>query len=228
VNKRIFLSLSLIALVTIVFFNLRNAKKYELNQYDKEILNYFKEIALKSEYGQYEECVVKWTGPMKLYIHQCADYEQQTRYIIEVVDKINGITKNNFNLQIVENREESNSIIYLCDQDSTEKLEKGLFDDVNEDFSGFSMVWYDNYQIYKSRIFININYSLEWQKSTILEEITQSIGLMNDSNQYSKSIFYESQDENKIPNMEYSSLDSTLIKLLYDPQMKPGTREWEG
>ena len=76
-------------------------------------------------------------------------------------------------------------------------------------------------------MYIDINESLEWQKSTILEEITQSLGLMNDSDQHPDSIFFENQEENETITTEYSSLDSTLIKLLYDPQMKPGSREWK-
>jgi hypothetical protein len=51
----------------------------------------------------------------------------------------------------------------------------------------------------------------------VVEEMTQVMGLPNDSDDISPSIFNDSSEDN-----ELTDLDRWLVRLLYDPAMKPG------
>ncbi|MCX7354490.1 MAG: DUF2927 domain-containing protein [Alphaproteobacteria bacterium] len=52
----------------------------------------------------------------------------------------------------------------------------------------------------------------------LLEELTQMMGLPNDSNQVSPSVFNDSERQ-----MTLSPGDVAMVKALYDPALKPGT-----
>jgi hypothetical protein len=53
---------------------------------------------------------------------------------------------------------------------------------------------------------------VEAQKSVLREELTQSLGLCNDSWEYPNSIFYQGWST----NTEYSDLDKEIIQMLYN------------
>ncbi|MBL8655607.1 MAG: DUF2927 domain-containing protein, partial [Alphaproteobacteria bacterium] len=52
----------------------------------------------------------------------------------------------------------------------------------------------------------------------IVEEITQSLGLFNDSELNTYSIFND-----RTPYVDMTSPDETMLKLLYEPRMRIGT-----
>lgn len=52
----------------------------------------------------------------------------------------------------------------------------------------------------------------------LLEEMTQMMGLPNDSNEVSPSVFNDSERQ-----MTFSPGDVAMVKALYDPALKPGT-----
>ncbi len=56
------------------------------------------------------------------------------------------------------------------------------------------------------------------RQDTIREEITQITGLPHDSLEYSDSVFYQGGNE----VLEFTELDEAVIRLLYDPRVKPG------
>ncbi len=51
----------------------------------------------------------------------------------------------------------------------------------------------------------------------IREELTQSLGLMNDSNKYADSIFYQVWTDTET----YADIDKAVIQILYDPNVLP-------
>jgi len=54
-------------------------------------------------------------------------------------------------------------------------------------------------------------------RACIIEELTQAMGLFNDSDEIRPSIFNDSS-----PNMVLSQHDRILLQVLYDPRLKPG------
>ena len=67
-------------------------------------------------------------------------------------------------------------------------------------------------EIQKAYIFVNtLDAGLKRQKHVIREEITQSLGFINDSYEYPESIFYQGFSENDF----FSEMDKKIIRLLY-------------
>ena len=54
-------------------------------------------------------------------------------------------------------------------------------------------------------------------RACIIEELTQAMGLFNDSDEIRPSIFNDSS-----PNMVLSEHDRILLEVLYDPHLRPG------
>ena len=205
-------------------FDLFGIDTYELNTWEKEIYNYFLKIALKTEYGYSPNKTIKWTEPMKVFISQKEKYKTQVSIIQETIEKINNLVSDGFKIELTEYTHNSNTIIYLGNRERINELRKTFLKDFNVNFAGLADIEVDfvNFNIVKARIFIDTDEILEDQRAIILEEITQSIGLMNDSEIYTDSTFFQ----NKIlPDKKYHNhfdIDKELIKLLYSPYMKPG------
>ena len=85
-------------------------------------------------------------------------------------------------------------------------------------FAGLGMVGGDNFVISKTVIFINSDHPGELRRQAIVEEITQALGLTNDSWWYPDSTFYQGGSA----SYGLADIDEALIRLLYDPRIKPG------
>ena len=199
-------------------------KKYELTKYDKELISYFEEVVLNTEYDDNPKKVLKWTEKMNLFIVKDENLETQVSIIKNTIKNLNKLIKDDFKIQLVDKPTEMNSVIFLLNKEKTKTFVPSFFDGIEEEFIGLADVEYDTntFEIKVVKIFIDINQPIELQESTILEEITQSIGIMNDSESYPNSIFYKNKNLDTIRKTEYSKLDKDIIRLLYNPKMKPG------
>ncbi len=190
--------------------------------YESELIEYFKEVALKSEIGENVNKTIKWPGPMFLYVIKDRNYEKQMKAIHETIHKINNLSTDGFKIVLTEDKTKTNAILYLLNKRKVDKLDSYFFDGIDYDFAGLSEARHNRkHNITSAKIFVDVEEPLEIQKSIILEEITQSIGLMNDSEKYSNSIFFEHQMNQDSIILEYLPIDKDIIKLLYHPRMKP-------
>ena len=210
-------------------------KEYALSLYDKELISYFKEIALQSEYSDNPEKVVKWKDPMILFVNKQGENKPQMLIIKKTIDKINQLSTDGFKIVLTNNFSKCNSVLFLCNKEKLNELAPFFYDIVTDgidyNISGYSYSEFDTntYIIDRSLIYINTEEPLDTQESVILEEITQSIGLSFDSKKYPNSIFFQNKSEQKVKVKKYSKLDSEIIRILYHPYIKPGmnTREIE-
>ena len=85
-------------------------------------------------------------------------------------------------------------------------------------YAGLGGIGGDSFVIEKAVIFINSDHPEEIRRRAIVEEITQALGLTNDSWWYPDSRFY--QGFSIKPGL--ADIDEALIRLLYDPRIKPG------
>ncbi len=207
--------------------DLFNIVQYEFDIREKEVFEYFKEIALKSEFGYRPYKIIKWTKPMTVFIKKEKPLKTQVSVIKQTIEWINELATDGFRIELIENIYKCDTVIYLNSKAKVNEIDKSFFKGINEDFSGLADIEYDtyNFNILKGKIFIDTNESLEIQKATIIEEITQSIGLMNDSKIYSDSTFYQDKDNSRKKYFKYTEIDKELIKLLYLPSIKPGDDE---
>lgn len=82
----------------------------------------------------------------------------------------------------------------------------------------FFIVWPDSsWGISKVRIAINSRLEENHIKHCFAEELTQSMGLPNDSERLGPSVFNESSKRTSL-----SVLDEALVRTLYDPRIRPG------
>ncbi|WP_299272907.1 DUF2927 domain-containing protein [uncultured Psychroserpens sp.] len=208
-----------------VFIFLKTTRvDYNLSKYENDVIDYFKDIALNGEVDYKTQEVTKWREPMKLFILKSEDSKLKTESVERVIDMINKLASDGFKIELTEEKSKSNSILYLFNRDKLEVLDPFFIAGINEDFAGLSEARYNlrNKIITNAKIFVDSDESMDIQESILLEEITQSIGLLNDSEKYPESIFYQHQMESDNVNIEYSGMDKDIIKLLYHPRMKPG------
>lgn len=196
--------------------------------YEKELINYFKEIALQSEYDSNPHKIIKWQEPMMLYIKKEAEFKPQMSFINKTICEVNRLATDGFKIILTNELSKSNTILYLCEKeriaDLNRQFYKALTDDIDYDFTGLAYSEFDTttHIIDKALIFVSTEYDLDIQEVTILEEITQSLGLAFDSKSYTNSVFYYDKSEQGYKTKDYSNIDRDIIRLLYHPQMKPG------
>lgn len=177
---------------------------------NEEILEYFKEVALKIEYGNQNNSVKKWNTPIYYYLDENAKEEDQ-KHIQLLIEKLNEIPT--LPLFIKSSLEEANLVIHFTSSDTLYKIRKlpGI--------EGYCHFEYDKNNILrKSEITISSDLELETRKSVITEEIVQALGLTNDSEKYENSIFYQYASNLIYP----SDLDFIIISLLYNENIKYG------
>jgi hypothetical protein len=204
-------------------YNKYSKVDYNPSAYETELISYFKEVALKIEYGSNPKRILKWNSPMKIFVEGAN--KRQLKAINKAINPINSLILNDFKIEIVDNQKQCNTILYICSMDyikENNKLFYNQFSLVDYETDGYASIVWDNCIIHKAYIYINPINSVEIHESTILEEITQCIGLPNDSMKYPNSIFYENKSEEDINIFEFSPLDKDVIQLLYHPRIKAG------
>ncbi|WGH74421.1 DUF2927 domain-containing protein [Tenacibaculum tangerinum] len=224
-SSYLILFVSIICLSVFIYKIINPSEKVFLSDYEKDLLNYFKEVTLNSEFGESPRSIIKWNKKMLLYISRDNEYEKQVKRINEVIKEINLLTaKSGFEINITKDKSKCNSIIYLGQRDKVEKENPDFFEGVDKEFTGLVDIEFDlnDYFITKSIIFIDVNQPINIQLSTILEELSQSIGIPAGSEIYPNSIFYENQVIEGRLNQNLSQIDKDVIKLLYHPKMRAG------
>lgn len=233
-KRMLLISITIVILLSGLFlYNKWVINRYEPSAYETELIKYFLDVALQSEHGDYINKIVKWRKPMLLYVIKDKPYSNQVSKIKKTINDINLLATDGFRIELTENLKNSNAFLYLCSKSKLIELapnfsEKVLYS-TDKDISGYADMefYWDNYNIYKANIYIDSKDPIDIQKSVILEEITQSIGLPYDPETYPDSIFYEHKSEEEINTSKYSALDKDIIKLLYHPRMKPGLNKNE-
>ncbi|MDZ7659699.1 DUF2927 domain-containing protein [Fodinibius sp.] len=167
-----------------------------------ELTDYFLEIAFGSEYKG-GDGLVTWNKPIRIKL--LGDFTTaDSMEIAGVVSELNNILSFT-NLHLV--NEQANISIYFTDKKG---FEKNAPDYAHNNSGYFSIQWTPKEKhVTKGKILINIDQSQERRNHVIREEITQILGLMNDSERYPDSIFYQ----NYSTVTQYSSLDKKVLQL---------------
>lgn len=97
-------------------------KEYVPTNYEIKLIDYFKEIALQSEYDDNPEKIIKWNEPMILFIEKEKEFDNQMTAINKVIGEINQLATDGFKIILTNNILESNSILYLCSKEKVAEL----------------------------------------------------------------------------------------------------------
>jgi hypothetical protein len=179
-----------------------------LSDHSPEAKAYFREIALGNEFSnKVSSTPYRWTKNMKIYCYGLCSpmmMNELDRIVKELNDIINPIT-----ISVVSKRSEANFIIYLGSAQSFARNHPDIHADRLKNNWGY-------FQIYNNEglMYVDVIRTKEEdaQKHLLREELTQSLGLCNDSYMYDNSIFYQGWTT----TTEYAPIDRELIDMLYN------------
>lgn len=188
---------------------------------DSIVDSYFNEIARYDEYTTQLKPITKYTSAVNVYIKQT--YNVKKEHLNEVKKVFKEITKlcPSLIVNYVDREENANFIIIFGEFDYLYEIyPKSMKFGSNYDAGG--IIEYKKLDngispIFKTVVVFEFNkvnslYTIENYLHFIREEITQGLGLINDSWKYPESIFY--QGYSKV--IQYSELDKSIIQKLYN------------
>lgn len=180
-------------------------------EYNPEALDYLSEIAFGVEYGESSQVLHKWTEDVKIKVHGTPTRDDLTT-LNQVVTELNGLITD-VHLRITD--DDSNLNIYFLPESQFASVEPEYVP-VN---LGFFRVWWDGSgAIDRARVLIDSRDVTQQERSHLIrEELTQSLGLFQDSWRYPDSMFYQGWTD----ITTYSDLDRATIRLLYSPKLTP-------
>ena len=180
---------------------------YDKTKYSQETVEYFDEVAMGTEDGRRYDHITRYTTDVKIYMEG-----HQPQYIVDelnsIVSELNGII-NTVDVQVTNSKSDANMVISIGSLDKIKNeypvFKNTIYQNAN---AGFSIGM--NY----SNVFLNTNNirSVQHAKHVLREELTQAMGLTNDSYKYPESVFYEGVSE----VTEYAPIDRELIDILYN------------
>lgn len=198
------------------------AQKAKKPKYSQEAISYFMEVALGSEYGNSEKVIAKWQDEVRLCVagEQIAPVQQE---ITKIIKELNALMKST-SIREVGQESEANLILFLGDRQTyIDRYEPkaSRYQDL-----GFFYIYPNEDKIFeRGSLYIDTErmQANDTRFHFLREELTQSLGLMNDSMKYPESIFYQKWS---LTNT-FSPLDKQLIEMLYLPKIKAGMNAQE-
>jgi len=172
-----------------------------------EAQNYYKKIVFGSEYGEERTNPLKWIEDIKIYV----DGEKKDYLVIElqrILNELNDIIIP-IDLEIVTNKQDANFFIYFGSHTDFKESYDLVSPEILEHNWGYFEVYYASANMY---VDLYRTRNIESQKHLLREELTQSLGLQNDSYDYPESIFYQGWTT----TTEYAPIDRELIDMLYN------------
>jgi len=172
--------------------------------FSEQELKYFYKIAfnIEDEFKIKRKIKTKlkfWTKDIAIKIH--GNYlENDSLELVKIINELN-ILINTIEISLVTTN--NNVDIFFLKQQEFQK-----YSDNTKDNWGYFRVYYNKQAI----ILLNENLTYPRRSHILREELTQSLGLCNDTYDYPFSIFYKGYSN----VTEYSALDKKLIQLLYN------------
>ena len=184
-----------------------NTRKTKVT-HSKEVTDYFNEIVFKSEFDGKIENSLKWTEDVKIYVDG-SNVSYLNSELKKIVGELNDII-DPINIRIVSNKSDANIFIYIGGCENFKQNYKVFYPELLVKNWGYFEIIPNDYAV----INVDINRAKDpsAQKHLLREELTQSLGLLNDSYKYPESIFYQGWTT----TTEYAPIDRELIDMLYN------------
>ena len=191
-------------------------------KYTQEAIHYFVEVALGSEYGSTDKRICKWADEVRLYVagEQIAPVRQELDKIIKELNLLMKHTR----IREVTQQQDANLILFFGGrQDYIDKYEERA--SRYTDLGLFYVYPNEEKVIQRGSLYIDTQRmkANDTRFHFLREELTQCLGLMNDSNRYPDSMFYQKWSLHNA----FTALDKQLIEMLYLPEVKAGMTETE-
>ena len=197
--------------------------EFILSEYEIDVIDYFRDIALGFEFGNTSNITRKWNSEMKVFIGGEPSFELLAEFE-KIRTEINELKTDGFNVTVVDDSLQSNYYIFFGSGTKYAEMFPDEANLVNSNWGLFYLLWNSQNQFYSGHMYVDIirANSIE-QKHLLREEFTQSLGFARDSQLYMESIF----QSDWTTTIEYAPIDQDLIRLLYHPEMSVGLNELE-
>lgn len=211
----------LIAIIIALWVVPANAAHWQAPAY---LMHAFNEVALKNEYRKGGATVRKWQQPINVWVHNHAiEPARSERLLLMHLDHLQAITGHEINL--VNTAKEANvNVIFTMEKHWSRDLAKlaGTAAATRHANSAVCMAGISTnkqHALKSAWALIPVDRAVRHRKlvTCIVEEVTQLMGLPNDSEHVYPSIFND-----KTPNGLLTGLDGLLLKMLYLPTVKSG------
>lgn len=184
------------------------------------IVDSFIEVGLHDEYRPGAERLRKWIVPPRIWVdHQVGDAALQDRLINAHLDQLRNIT--GLPITRVQSAQQANFKVLMVPQHSlASQWRRYTGQRVPSDALCVSRIWTaPDAHIRRALVMIPVDRARQRGKlvSCIVEELTQSLGLPNDSDKVFPSVFNDHSTDQLL-----SGLDLVLLRLLYEPALHPG------
>ncbi len=197
-------------------FNIENNRlKHGLST--KEI-DLFLQIILKAEFLNQEEGVKKWEKDLLVFLKN-PEKESLVNEFEEIIREINSLSAS-ISVKRVFEESEANYIIFFSSQETFANFEPSAAPYLEGNLGFFTLNYNNQSVITRGCMYVDVERikELQCQKHILREELTQSLGILNDHNDEEESIFYSEWT----CSTEYSQLDRKLIRIFLDPNLKAG------
>lgn len=184
-------------------------------EFTPQQISYFLEIALGAEFSKSSSAtkIRKWQGDVNIqYFGSPTSADLAT--LNSIISEVNDLTNGGIHLQLVDRN--PNVTIHFSPLSQFAQLEPNY---QPGNYGYFWTRWDENNKLNNANILITTTKVTQKERSHLIrEELTQSLGLMQDSYKYADSMFYQPWTD----VTQYSAIDRSLIRMLYDPQISPG------
>lgn len=190
------------------------------------ILDSLVEVGLRAEYGRDPMILRRWQEPIRVYIdHRVPEHELRDRLVDAHLKQLADITGHS--IARVDSRSRANvELIFLQQQNLAEVWSRKTGGErVPRGTLCLGRIWTGSGGVInRALVAIPVDQASLHGKliSCIVEELTQVLGLPNDSDKVFPSIFNDRSTDQLL-----SGLDLVLLRVLYDPRMQPGMGERE-
>ena len=186
----------------------------------------FIEVAMRNEYDSGKHQIRKWQQPLRIWLdHRVGDEQKHTRLATMHIEHLAAITGHE--LQLATSLDQSNVHLVFTrqsrwTQEVADLLGAGAVKNLHSAVCIASVKVNSAGEIMKAWVVIPVDQAQMHGKlvACVVEELTQIMGLPNDSDKVFPSIFND-----KTPQNLLSGLDGLLLKMLYYSEVTPGMSE---
>ena len=181
------------------------------------IVDYYNEITKSTEFTKKQNNPQRWETDIKIYIDGVCDSTAESE-LYKVVNELNDLIET-IEIKIVNVKSDANLIAFFGFCSKYDKIEPKAIPYSGSNY-GLFVVYVNNDIITNGSFYVDV-VRCEWldeslieetKKHLVREELTQALGLYNDSTKYPNSIFYQEFSF----TTEYTELDKGVIKMHYN------------
>lgn len=180
---------------------------------------YMLDVALTAELGTNgSQRIKKWSSEMRVYFSDTVRTELKEEFKL-IQSEINAISED-FRMVQVEERNAANFLIFVSDGETFAQYEPNARPFIENNDGLVWIYWDGGFNITRGSMLVDITKldSLDCQKHILREELTQGLGLLNDTFDHPTSIFY--QRYTCFPS--YADIDLALLELFLSNKIQAG------